>query len=532
MPHLRRTRPKHVELRPALAVVCALLQLAAASSAAAAGPATNVLLVVVDNLRPAIGAYGDASVVTPTIDAFAAQSALFAGAHCQVAWCAPSRNSFLSGRRPQVTRALNFLDSFREAPGAEQWVTLPGAFKASGFYTTGVGKVFHPNLPPAFDFPASWSDAPVCPTKEGCPGATMSCPLPPSRADADVAAIDELLARLGNSSGAGRPPFFAAIGFQSPRLPWVYPAGEAARYPPAGEIPIAQNRSADGLAPLEWFRPTEVDQYSDVRNVSHGVPMADALQHEVRRAYYAAVSHVDTQLSRVLAFLDARALSNSTVVAIVADHGQALGERNLWSMMSLLDASTQVPFMIRLPVGSVAPPRVYGGPVELVDLMPTLMALAGLPPAPPEWALPGVDLSPFIRTGAPVAKDAAFSQISRCTNCSLAYGNESGQCAYDAAVDAAYSVPCALAPAPDFDVMGMSIRTADFRYSAYCAWDGASLAANFSQCSSFELFDHRGESGVAPYFRPDGELVNVVDEEAFADVRDQLHARLEAQFSS
>ena len=501
---------------------------------------------MVDNLRPALGAYGDAAAVTPEMDALAAAptATLFADAQCQVAWCAPSRNSFLSGRRPAETRALNFLDSFREAGPA--WTTLPGYFLQHGFYTTSVGKVFHPNLPADGDFPLSWSDAPFAPEKRPCPGGTMFCALAPGGADADAAAADEALARL-----AGRPrdrPFFLALGLQAPRLPWVFDPAQAARLPPEPEIPIARNGSADGLAPLEYFRPTEVDQYADVRNVTHDAPMPAAQQRAARRAYLATVAGADAQLGRVLAALEAQGLANSTVVALVADHGQALGERNLWSMMSLLDAATRVPFIVRLPAAAPAavpatapaaappaapssPASVYEGPVELVDLFPTLASLAGLPAPPAAWALPGTDLSPVF-AGLPVAKDAAFSQISRCRNCSLAYANESAQCAWDAAADAArFAVPCALAPRADFDFMGLSVRTREWRLSAFCVWNGAALAPDMANCSSVELFDHRADFAPgAPLFDAEAELDNLADDPAYADVRAQLWARLEQQF--
>lgn len=91
------------------------------------------------------------------MDALAAQGTLLARAYCNFAWCAPSRNSFLSGRTPDTTQAWNFLNSFRQAPGAQDWVTLPGYFKRAGYYATSLGKVFHPDLPPNFDYPASWT---------------------------------------------------------------------------------------------------------------------------------------------------------------------------------------------------------------------------------------------------------------------------------------------------------------------------------------------------------------------------------------
>jgi iduronate 2-sulfatase len=184
---------------------------------AAVAAAQNVLLIVVDNLRPALGVYGDPVAVTPAMDALARNATVFANAVCQVAWCAPSRNSFLSGRRPAVTEAYNFLDSFREV--GPDWVTLPGAFRNAGYYTTSLGKVFHPGLPLDGDAALSWSDDPYAPSKPACPNATMSCAAAPGTLDVDAASTDMLLSRL-----AARPPgqpFFAALGLQAPRLPCV-----------------------------------------------------------------------------------------------------------------------------------------------------------------------------------------------------------------------------------------------------------------------------------------------------------------------
>ena len=502
------------------------------AAALAAAPTPNVLLVLVDNLRPALGCYGDAAAVTPAIDALAASASatLFANAVSQVAWCAPSRNSFLSGRRPRATRAYNFLDDFREPGAGADWVTLPGYFKAHGYYATSVGKVFHPNLPADGDFPQSWSDAPFAPDKRGCPGETMTCALAPGDVDVDAAAADEAIARLARRPAGA--PFFLALGLQGPRLPWRFAPAEAARLPLPADFPLAINRTAVGLAPLEYFRPTEVDQYSDVRNVTHAAPMADTQQRAARRAYYATVAGADTQLARVLVALEASGDANSTIVALAADHGQSLGERNLWSMMGLLDASTRVPLIVRLPpsFSAAAQPRVYYEPVELVDLYPTLASLAGLPPPPAAWALPGADLSPAFSGGA-VAKDAAFSQITRCFDCAAAYANESAQCAYDAAADAGFSVPCALAPREAFDVMGVSVRTRDWRLSAFCAWRGAELAVDLANCSSVQLFDHRGDFAPGdPLFDAEAESVNLANDTALSGVRDALMARIAAEF--
>ena len=93
------------------------------------------MFIVVDNWRPEAGAYGVQDALTPNIDKLANEGTLFSRAYCQIAWCSPSRNSFLTGRQPDVTKAWNFLTSFRDAPGGESFVTLPQYFKERGYFT-------------------------------------------------------------------------------------------------------------------------------------------------------------------------------------------------------------------------------------------------------------------------------------------------------------------------------------------------------------------------------------------------------------
>lgn len=493
----------------------------------------NVLLVILDNARPAFKAYGDPTSITPTFDTLANKSTLFSQCHTQFPWCSPSRNSFLTGRRPDQTLAWNFLDSFRsEGPS---WVTLPGYFRSHNYYTTSSGKVFHPNLPPSYDTALSWSVTPYSPSKKPCPNSTMSCQLGEADLEVDGASADEMIRRLSTRANASQP-FFAALGLQGARLPWVYPPASAAGYPSV--LPLPNITDPSSLSHLEYYRPTEIDQYSDVHNVSFSHPMGTELQQQVRRAYYATLTNADEALAKVLAFLDTANLTTTTVVAVMADHGQNLGELNLWSMMNLLDVSTQVPLLIHTPsLPSQAPS--YSSPVELVDIYPTLASLAGLPPPPPSFALDGTDLSsalsshlPPSATTATITKDAAFSQMTRCLNCSAAYGEDAGQCVWDEGEDAGFFVPCALAPRDTFDFMGYSIRTGEWRYSVWCAWVGAELRGDWGNCTSAELYSHAGEAGNPPLYRPEGEVNNVVGKAENAQTVATLHCRLKAQFSS
>ena len=314
------------------AVVCVVVGLAAPTSdaAPAASGRTNVLFIVVDNLRPALGAYGNKEVVTPRIDALAANSTLFSRAFCQEAWCSPSRNSFLTGRAPDETKAYNFRDSFRMSatgapgPGAD-WTTLPGYFVQHGYYASSSGKVFHPLLPANFDYPRSWSDQPICQSKAACNG-TMGCAFAPPATNADADCADLLISRLHKwKAKATRPPFFLSAGFQGPRLPWSYPASVvAARYPQGtANVTVAKLQDSPSREFLEWFRPVEIDMYTDV-HVTHAKPMSIANQQRLRLAYYAAITNVDDQVGRLLDAIEAAGpdVYGRTAVVFTADHAQ------------------------------------------------------------------------------------------------------------------------------------------------------------------------------------------------------------------
>ena len=109
----------------------------APAPAPAPANAKNVLMILVDDLRPQLGAYnisvGEGQMMqTPHIDRLAKRGMVFKHAYNQYAVCSPSRNSFLSGRRPDTTLTYNFKDSFRTAPGGATMTPLPEYFKLHG----------------------------------------------------------------------------------------------------------------------------------------------------------------------------------------------------------------------------------------------------------------------------------------------------------------------------------------------------------------------------------------------------------------
>ena len=120
----------------------------------------NVLYMMADDMRPEWNAYcPSCNVITPNLDKLVSTGLLFTRAYCQQSICGPSRNSYMSGRRPDTTLTFNFRDNFRTSPmrgGGTSRTALPEYFKNAGYDTRGSGKTYHGNSPPNHDMPRSW----------------------------------------------------------------------------------------------------------------------------------------------------------------------------------------------------------------------------------------------------------------------------------------------------------------------------------------------------------------------------------------
>eukprot|EP00943_MAST-04B_sp_MAST-4B-sp1_P002911 g2911.t1 len=510
-------------------------------------------------MRPSLSSYVDGEAKTLNMDSIAKDGTVFSRAYCQIPWCAPSRNSFLTGRYPNDTKAYNFIDSFREKNVGENWVTLPQYFKMSNFYTSSVGKIFHPNLPPNFDYPKSWSDLPFFPVKPQCPRNTMSCSFTNSSSndtsnkndnvdtnskknlDVDYETYKEAKKRINTFLSTPLKNFFLAVGFQSPRLPWSYPAAIANEYyPDPNKIPLAKNLNSS-KSKLEWFRPTEIDMYSNIRNVTHKSYVNKGMQRTLRRDYFSAITHVDNMVGLLLQHIKDCQLLESTNIILMADHGQNLGENNMWSMMNLLETSLQVPLLIKPAKTRVKSfKRVnpeYNYPVELVDIFPTAVSLAGLPQVP--FYVPGEDLTKVIYekdaryNNKSLIKKYAFSEISRCKNCTLAYAKtgSANECIWDDSVDGKdYTVPCATTPRSLIDYMGFSVYTANYyRYSIFCKWNGEKLRAFAAGCKYPELYNLRNNSNKR-FVPENGEIINLAYQSKYAKLVKELFEVLKIHF--
>ncbi|XP_009899825.2 iduronate 2-sulfatase [Dryobates pubescens] len=491
----------------------------------------NVLFIIVDDLRPVLGCYRDKLVKSPNIDQLASQSVVFTNAYAQQAVCAPSRVSFLTGRRPDTTRLYDFYSYWRVHAG--NYSTMPQYFKENGYVTLSVGKVFHPGVSSNYsdDYPYSWSIPPfhpstekhendkTCRGKDGKLYANLVCPVDvsemPSGTLPDIQSTEEAI-RLLNVMKTKHQKFFLAVGYHKPHIPLRYPQ-EFLKLYPLENITLAPDPWVPEKLPSVAYNPwTDIRQRDDVQalNVSFPYgPLPDDFQRQIRQSYYAAVSYLDVQVGLLLNALDDVGLSNSTIVVFTADHGWSLGEHGEWAKYSNFDVATRVPLMFYVPgmttsfvsqgervfpyldpfshVSGLVPQRQSKKVVELVSLFSTLAELAGLqvPPVCPE-------------TSFHVALCTEGASIVRYLNASENAEEEKDECDDSYRCFNEELVAFSQYPRPadtpqwnsdkpklkDIRIMGYSMRTVDYRYTVWVQFNPNNFSANFEDVHAGELY--------------------------------------------
>jgi iduronate 2-sulfatase len=384
----------------------------------------NVLFLVSDDLRPELGCYGNTVIKSPNIDRLAKRGIVFKRAYCQQAVCSPSRSSVMTGMRPDTTKVWDLNTHFRKA--LPDVATLPQLFKNHGYVAQGLGKIYHGDLVD----PASWSSEEKKPKSGKKKKAAVLPPAgytPPAgvkltstdrgqafgvtdedpNAGGEGELADEAIAALRDFKSS-KKPFFLAVGFRKPHLPFVAPKAYWDMYDPA-EIPMASNRYLPKDAPAyALVDKNEMWKYSGVPDDNH---LPGDYARGLKHGYYAAVSYMDAQLGRVIEELDALDLSKNTIIILWGDHGWKLGEHDHWCKHSNVEDDARAPLLI------VAPGRKITGSssalVEFVDIYPTITELAGLPLA---GDLEGTSLVPLLHKPDLEWKTAAFTQYPRTIN--------------------------------------------------------------------------------------------------------------------
>ena len=473
----------------------------------------NVLFLVSDDMRPELGAYYGPDfpstihpkMHSPNIDALAAKSLLLKHAYVQQAVCSPSRTSLLTGRRPDTTHVYDLIHYFRKVGG--NFTTLPEYFKQNGYVSVGMGKIFHPGPASGFDDPISWSLPYFHAKSYGWESHEHSWLAVPDNETIDKPLVDAQIAdhaiktmkSLAPDAKSGDKPFFLAVGFHKPHLPFVFPESMLQYYPP-GDIRLPPDPHCPKDMPeVAWYTPLGLVRYKDVGSLNFTGKINEQLPEwkvrELRRAYYSALSWTDSLVGRVIQELENLDLAKDTIISFWGDHGWQLGEHAEWCKQTNFELATHAPMMIHVP-GLTDKGIITEQLTEFVDLFPTLVEAAGLTQLPlcPEnssaiaLCREGESLFPLIQNSTAPWKKAAFSQYPR---------NHNGN-----------------------NVMGYTMRTDQYRYTEWVGFSGSpDYNPDWDKEYGVELYDHKAD----PY-----EDINKANDPSYADIRKTLSKQLRA----
>ncbi len=383
-------------------------------------PQKNVLFIIADDMRPEMGCYGVPVVRTPNMDRLASQGVLFQNAYCNIPVSGASRASLLTGMYPKYPDRFTNFSAYAskdcpEAVPVSQW------FTDHGYYTVSDGKVFHH----IEDHADSWSEPPYRNHPDGYDvywaeynkwelwmnsesakdinPKTMRGPFcesadVPDNAYDDGKLAEKAIADLTRLKDLDKP-FFLACGFWKPHLPFNAPKKYWDLYD-RDSIPAASNKFRPEGLPGQVTNSTEIYAYARVTDTSD-----EAFQREVKHGYYACMSYVDAQIGKVLDALDSLGLAENTIVVLFGDHGWNLGEHDFIGKHNLMQTSTHVPLIVKVP--GMQTGQTYSM-VEFVDLYPTLCELCGLPV--PERQLDGSSFAQVFEDLNAPTKDEVYVQ--------------------------------------------------------------------------------------------------------------------------
>ncbi|MFT5128791.1 MAG: iduronate 2-sulfatase [Rhodothermales bacterium] len=393
-----------------------LLLLLFLSLLAHAADRPNVLFLICDDLNCDMGVYKHPQVKTPHVDRLAARGVTFDRAYCQYPLCGPSRASFMTGLYPDQTLIHGNSNYIRER--LPSVVTIPMAFRNHGYFATRIGKLYHYNVPKhigtgGHDDPYSWNqtinprgrdviDEPIIKTlRPGTFGATLSW-LAAKGSDEEqtdgIAATHAI--RLLEQSAKDKIPFYLAVGLYRPHTPYVAPKKYFDMYP-LDSITVPE-------IPDGYGEDLPKSALKSIRRKKEQINLDKSIAREVIQSYYASITFADAQVGRILEALKRTGLEDNTIVVFTSDHGYHMGEHGHWQKTTLFENATRVPLVIAGP-GVDAKGTVATAPVELVDLYPTLTALAGI--ATPSHAA-GISLQPRLADASAVPRKTALSQYS------------------------------------------------------------------------------------------------------------------------
>ncbi|GAA5221885.1 sulfatase [Membranihabitans marinus] len=379
----------------------------------------NVLFIIADDLTTtAVSAYENKISRTPNIDQLAAEGTRYTRTYCQYPVCGPSRASFMFGYYPSATTTYGYVSGRDKVGQRPSWSQL---FKDNDYYTARVSKIYHMGVPIDIEKGSNGQDDELSWTErfnsqgpewmaEGEAELVQNNPYGEiERKGGNVMTIvkgegDDLAHSDGKTAEKASAlirehkdePFFLAVGFVRPHVPFVAPKADFIPYPHDEMV----------------LPPQVINDWDDIP--ANGINYVNSLnanmsteqEKKAIAGYYASVAYMDRQVGKVLQTLKEEGLEDNTIVIFTSDHGFHLGEHRFWMKVSLHEESVRVPLIIKVPGKA---PSVCHSFTELIDLYPTIAELAGLEYSP---HLQGKSLVTTLDDATVKVRDFAFS-ISR-----------------------------------------------------------------------------------------------------------------------
>ena len=504
----------------------------------------NILFIVIDDLKPELGCYGDKMIKTPNIDRLAKMGTVFLSNYVQQAVCGPTRASVMTGKRPDYTKIWDLKTQMRDMN--PDIVTLPQYLITQGYQTVGIGKIFHPSSAINKIDPISWSipymkseakdyanglgkpaneQYQLASTKEyfathekvkkgeepkkksdddegagSRKGPSTECIDVPDDAYEDgvnaLKAKDELKTLVD-----AKQPFFFAVGFHKPHLPFVAPKKYWDLYK-SEDMPLAQfqQHSKDGPN-IAYTASGELRQYNDIppfvtiEQEMNGIGLTPEKQRELIHGYYAAVSYTDHNVGVLLDELKDLGILNNTIIVFWGDHGWHLGDHDLWCKHTNFENATHAPLIIAAPGFKAGETKSI---TEHVDIFPTVCDLAKVP-VPTN--LDGKSLVPIMKDKKTKIQEYSISQYPRGVK-----KEEMQRLGYTSK-----------------KIMGYSLRTDKYRLTLWINAFTTKSPFDSTKIYAKEMYD---------YVKDPLEKVNVVDAKEYSDTYKDMFAKMTGFFKS
>ena len=339
----------------------------------------NIIFIIVDDLRDLVMADNQLEIITPNIDKLKKRGVNFKNSFTNNPVCGASRASILTGLRPTKSRFRNYDTKInKDAPNA---LTIASYLKKNGYRTISNGKISHFAKDAAYGWddmfrsprsnPKDYKDTLNIKNLKNNFGPASEFIYADDNDYSDGKVTQKTLRDIQSINNDDKP-YFIAVGFQKPHLPFIAPKKYWDLYD-RNDISLPYNNFFPPSAPKKANYFYEIRKFTDIPDEG---PITDSKAKELIHAYYACVSYIDAQIGLILDELDNQGLTDNTTVVLTSDHGFSLSEHGRWTKHNLFQYELKIPMIISSP--KYKKNKTSESFVELVDLYPTFCDIAGL----------------------------------------------------------------------------------------------------------------------------------------------------------